>query len=651
MIQKLNFTPGIVREATDYANSGGWYDSDKVRFRSGYPEKIGGWVPVTSESFNGTCRALHEWSSLEFDRYVGLGTNTKLYILWGNSYYDITPIRSVITPLPNDPAVGGGTSGPFLILNDPMDGTGTATMQVHVPGHGPANPGDFVTFSGVSTPVDGFPVSALNAEVIIFQVPDANHIVFVASGKTGTANGTGVSGGGANVTATFQIPVGLDNAVIGTGWGIPPWGGITQFMTAPPTGWGISFPPGDLSPLGSTVNQLRLWDLDNFGEDLVSNIRGGGIYYWHQAGGLGSPAVDLSDPVTVAGVTFTPNQTPNSAVQVIVSPNDRHLIAMGCDEYSPTAILSADPLLVRWSSEEDAYDWEPRRDNSAGGQRLSLGSYIICGLRTRQEILIWTDLGLWSQKFIATPYIFGFDVVAEGLSIIGPSACINAGNVVFWMDRGIFYSYTGQVQELPCTVKDYIFSDLNYEQAYKITAGHNHQFSEVIWFYPSASSQEIDKYVVYNYVDQNWAIGSMNRSAWLDMGRANYPISTAAGQLYYQEYGDDANGVPLVAYVESSDLDNGGGDHFLFMGRLIPDVKFRGGSGSTSQSLGITILTRDTPGQPKVPVEQLTVSSMTKQIFVRLRARQISFRIESSELGVGWRLGTLRADLQPDGRR
>lgn len=649
MIQKLNFTPGIVRESTDYANSGGWYDADKVRFRSGHPEKIGGWAPVTNVLFDGTCRALHEWSSLEFERYLGLGTNTKLYILWGSSYYDITPIREVIGPLPADETSAQGWPGPFRIVKNPN------YISAHVPDHGPAAPGDFVTFSGVEDDVNSavgpFTAADLNTIFPIDSIPDADHIIFRcwAPVENPPSDAVGITGGGPNVIATFQIPVGLDNAIVGTGWGVPPWGGTARFMTAPATGWGISFNPGDLSPLGADVNQLRLWDLDNFGEDLVANIRGGGIYYWHQVGGLSVPAEALNQTVTIGGVTYTPRQAPNAAAQLIVSPNDRHLIAMGCDDYDPNRVLTRDPLLVRWSSEEDAYDWEPRRDNSAGGQRLSLGSYIICGLRTRQEILIWTDLGLWSMKFIATPYIFGFDVVAEGLSIIGPSAAINAGNVVFWMDRGIFYSYTGQVQELPCTVKDFVFNDLNYTQSYKICAGHNHQFSEVIWFYPTAESMEIDRYVVYNYVDQNWSIGTLERTAWLDMGRANYPIATSQGVLYYQEFGDDADGRPLVAYIESSDLDIAGGDHFLFVGRMIPDVQFRGSN--PTETVGLTLLARNTPGQPKEAAARLTVSRNTQQLFVRVRARQMSVRVESNDLGVAWRLGTLRADIQPDGKR
>ena len=529
------------------------------------------------------------------------------------------------------------------------------------------SPGDFVTLSGVSASVDVFTPAVLNAQFQVTQIIDTNNFTIVAPG---TMTAIGICGGGAAITATFQIPVGLDNAIIGTGWGIPPWGGGNDLLPGPVpppdqpqphtlpwpplpsgclwTGWGMSFDPRLLNPVGFDVNQIRLWDMDNFGEDLVSNIRHGPIYYWHQQQGVGSPALPLNQAVTVGGVTFTPNQVPSFAAQVLVSPNDRHLIALGCDDVGAT---EPDPLLVRWSNEEDAYDWEPRRDNSAGGQRLSLGSYIISALRTRQEILIWTDLGLWSMKYIGTPYIFGFDVIGEGISIIGPNASVNAGNMLFWMDRGIFYAYTGQIQELPCTVKDYVFSNLNYTQQYKVCTGHNHSFSEVIWFYPSAGSDEIDRYVLYNYVDQNWSIGQLERTAWLDMGRSAYPIAATKQfhVLYYHELGTDADGSVLPAYVESSDIDQGGGDHFLFLSRMIPDVQFRG-TGNT-QTVGISVLKRNAALGNKEVAARFTVTPASEQAFLRVRARQLSFRIESNNVGVGWRLGALRGDLQVDGKR
>jgi hypothetical protein len=640
MIQKIEFRPGIVREKTEYANAGGWFTADKVRFRAGYPEKIGGWQAVSREQFKGTCRSLHQWSSVEFDRYVGLGTNEKLYILWGNSYYDITPLRKTISPLP------AGPPGPICTYIVPN------YLKVHAPAHGMTSAGDWVKISGATT-VDTFAAAVLNTEYQVISVVDPDNFTIQ---PPGTMTAVGICGGGAAVSVAFQIPVGLDNAVVGTGWGIPPWGGGNNVMPGPPppdpntkwTGWGMSFDPRLLNPVGFDVNQIRLWDMDNFGEDLVSNIRHGPIYYWHQASGVGNPSLPLNQAVTVAGVTFTPNQVPSFAAQVLVSPNDRHLIALGCDD---VGAIEPDPLLVRWSTEEDAYDWEPRRDNSAGGQRLSLGSYIISGLRTRQEILIWTDLGLWSMKYIGIPYVFGFDVIAEGLSIMGPNASVNAGNMLFWMDRGIFYSYTGQVQELPCAVKDFIFSDLNYTQEYKICAGHNHSFSEVIWFYPSADSDEINRYVLYNYVDQTWSIGQMQRTCWLDMGRSAYPIAASRDFhiLYYHELGDDADGSVLPAYIESSDLDQGGGDHFLFLSRMIPDVQFRGTS--SAQTVGISILKRNVALGNKDVAARFTVSPIGEQAHIRVRGRQLSIRVESNNLGVGWRLGTLRGDLQVDGKR
>jgi len=656
MITKLEFRPGIVRERTEYANSGGWFDADKVRFRQGFPEKIGGWQAVTRDTYHGTCRYLHQWSSVEFDRYIALGTNEKLYILWGNSYYDITPVRKT-------QALTADTVCTYAAPN---------ILKVTAPAHGMTSPGDWFTLSGVTTGVDTFTPAMLNGQHKVLAVPDVDHFTFACEGATVTAGMIPTCGGGATMSVEYQIPVGLDVAVLGTGWGIPPWGGGNNLLpgpTPPPdpgqphntpwpplppgclwTGWGSSFDPRLLNPIGFDVNQIRLWDMDNFGEDLVANIRHGPIYYWHQELGVTKRAVPLNQAITVGSITYTPNQVPSYAAQVLVSPNDRHVIALGCDDMGAT---EPDPLLIRWSDEEDAYDWEPRRDNSAGGQRLSLGSYIISGLRTRQEILVWTDLGLWSMKYIGTPYIFGFDVIAEGLSILGPNAAVNAGNMLFWADRGLFYAYTGQVQELPCAVKDYVFSDFNYTQQYKMAAGHNHNFSEVIWFYPSAESDENDRYVLYNYVEQTWSIGTITRGAWLDMGRGAYPIASGVNNvnlLYYHELSDDADGLPLPAYIESSDLDANGGDHFLFLSRMFPDMHFRGSAGDT-QTVGISVLKRNSAQDVKQVARRFTVTPRTEQVWLRVRARQLSFRVESDNLGVAWRLGQLRGDLQPDGQR
>ena len=738
-LTKLQFRPGIIREITEYSNSGGWFDSDKIRFRQGYPEKIGGWLAVIKQPMQGTCRHIHQWSTLANElgyRYVGLGTSSHLYILWSENYYDITPIRSTIATLPANPFTTGSP-------------VGSTSMTVNVPSHG-ARVSDWVQFSG-ATAFDAYTAAQLNQQYQIVASADANTITITMPVGNKTA---GLAGGGTIVSASFLISSGLDDAVIGQGWGIPTWGGTGPGIGTPPsapaatlaaggtlvagtayyymitavvggnesgpsaqvtatptagnqtinltwsavvgatgykvyrtttsnnyltpalagspavtsfsdtgvalsigvppgTGWGVAFDSTKLYPVDPTVNQLRLWDLDNFGQDLVANIRAGKIYYWHQPGGLSSPAVPLTQTITVGGVTYTPDaQVPATARQILVSPNDRHLIAMGCEDITPTGITATpDPLLIRWSTEEDAYTWNPLRTNTAGGQRLSAGSYIIAGMRTSQQILIWTDLGLWAMTYIGTPYVFGFQSIAEGLSIIGPNAMINTGSIVCWMDRGIFYAYTGQVQELPCALKDFVFNDFNYLQGYKVYAGHNHAFAEIMWFYPSANSLENDRYVIYNYGEQLWSMGTIERTAWLDMGRANYPIASDRKNqlLYYHEYGDDDNGAAMPAYVESADVDAEGGDHYLFLSRLIPDIAFRGTA--AQQSVGITVYARSAPGRQKVAAAQLEVSPNTPEQYIRVRERQISFRIESDALGVGWRLGTIRTDMQPDGKR
>lgn len=641
-LAKIQFAPGIVTETTNYTASGGWFACDKMRFRQGMPEKIGGWQQIVSEQFEGACRYIHQWSSYEGDQqYIGLGTSSHLYILWGQSYYDITPFAAPV-------ALG---ANPIYAM-----GSGSGTLgYVYAPGNA-AQIGDPIVISG-ATGFDVYTPEQLNQEFQVvgyYQTTNTDYLEIELPVPPSSSAAT--NGGGANVTISYQIPPGLQDAAIGQGWGIPPWGGWSPTFgpapapSPPATGWGEAFDPRTLNPVDPTINQLRLWSLDNFGGDLVACIRNGPIYYWHENGGLNSPAVPLNQPVTVGGVTFTPADAPSTAIQVLVSPNDRHLIAYGCEDYQQT---TPNPLLVRWSDTEDAYTWTPLRTNSAGSQVLSAGSYIICALRTVSgQILIWTDLGLWLQQYIGMPYVFGFQPLAQGLSIIGPNAMVNAAGNVYWMDHGIFEVYSGGVQELPCTVKDYVFSNLNTTQAYKIYCGHNHMFHEVIWFYPSASSMENDSYVAYNYVDQLWTFGKMQRTAYLEMGRADYPVATDLDNhlIYYHEYGDDANGAPLPAWIDTADLDADGGDHFLYMQRLVPDVFFRGNAG-TQQTLGVTIYGRNEPLQPKSIRAELTVTPMTGQQFVRLRARQVSFRFWSHGLGVGWRLGTIRADWQVDGRR
>lgn len=639
-LNKIQFQPGIVTETTNYTASGGWYACDKVRFRQGMPEKIGGWQQIVDRAFEGACRYIHSWSNYEGDQqYIGLGTSSKLYILWGQSYYDITPLR---TSLDLD-------ADPICAL-----GAGSNQMTIYAPSNG-AQIGDSFRLSG-ATGFDVFTDAMLNQEFTVLGYYNDDPDYLLVQAPVQTASPSTVCGGGPAVVADFDISAGLIDAVEGQGWGIPPWGGWASTLgpfpapSPPATGWGVAFDPRTLNITDPSINQLRLWSLDNFGEDLVSCIRGGPIYYWHQDTGLNARAVPLTQEITVNGVDFVPDNVPATALQVLVSPNDRHLIAYGCQDFGETI---ANPLLVRWSDTENAYAWSPLRTNSAGSQQLSAGSYIICALRTVSgQILIWTDLGLWMQQYIAMPYVFGFQPVAQGLSIIGPNAMVNAAGNVYWMDHGVFEVYSGGVQELPCTVKDYVFSNLNQTQAYKIYCGHNHAFHEVTWFYPSANSQENDSYVTYNYVDQLWTVGMLQRTAWLEMGRSFHPVATDLDNhlIYYHEWGDDANGVALPAWIESADTDADGGDHYLYMQRFVPDVHFRGAAG-TRQTMQVTIKGRSVPLQPKKTWAELTVTPMTGQQFVRVRDRQLSFRFSSKDAGVGWRLGTIRADLQVDGRR
>lgn len=641
-LAKIQFAPGIQRETTNYTASGGWFNCDKMRFRQGMPEKIGGWLRIVNGPFQGACRYIHQWSSYEGNaQYVGMGTSSKLYILWGQSYYDITPLAAPVA-LPSNPIYSLGGGSDLLYINAPGN-------QVQV--------GDKVAVSG-ATGFDVFTPAMLNQQFEVVGYYQGNTDYLEVRAPVVSNSPSAVSGGGSSVTLAAQIPSGLVDASVGQGWGIPPWGGYTPSMgSTPATGWGQAFDPRTLNPVDPSTNQLRLWSLDNFGEDLVACIRGGPIYYWHENSGVNSPALPLGEETTVGGVTFTPVNVPGSALQVLVSPNDRHLIAYGCPDIGvqgePTDNGPVNPLLIRWSDVEDAYTWFPLRTNSAGSQVLSAGSYIICALRTVSgQILIWTDLGLWLQQFIGMPYVFGFQPVAQGLSIVGPNAMVNGAGNVYWMDHGVFYVYSGGVQELPCAVKDYIFSNINLTQAYKIYCGHNHAFHEVIWFYPSANSTENDSYATYNYIDQVWTVGSMQRTAWLEMGKGYHPVATDLDNhlIYYHEYGCDADGRPLPATIESADIDIDGGDHKLYMQRFIPDVFFRG-NGGTAQTLQVTIQGRNEPLQPKKTWAELTVTPMTGQQFVRVRDRQISFKFSSNGLGVGWRLGTIRADWQPDGRR
>jgi len=627
-LQKFIFNPGINKEGTDYSAEGGWFDGNLVRFRKGFPEKIGGWQKYIQSSYEGTGRKLHGWVNLEGTKLLGLGTRFKLYIQEGTTYNDVTPIRSTTS-------AGDVT---FAATN------GSSTLTITDASHGAAE-GDFVTFSGAASLGGNVIASVLNQEYQIESVPTVNTYTVVAkdtSGDTVTANSSDSGNGGSSVVGAYQINSGLDVFVDGTGWGTGSWGSGS---------WGSTTSITD-------SNQLRLWSMDNFGEDLISNPRGGSIYYWDNSDGLTTRAVALT---ALSGA----NLAPTKGLQVIVSDVDRHVLILGADPINAAGSArtgSIDPLLIAFSDQENAAEWEPKSTNTAGSLRCSAGSEIIGGIRARQETLIWTDTALYSLQFIGPPLTFGLNLINEGVSLVGPNAAINTPQGIFWMSKKGFYSYSGAVNSVPCSVHSYVFDDINEGQSFQFFAFLNKKFNEVGWFYCSEDSTSIDRFVAYNYVEQTWNIGQLSRTAWLDEGIVAFP--RAAGKassvpyLYQHETGHDDDGSPMDnVFIESADFDIGEGEEFQFIKRMIPDVKFTG-SGGSEQQINVVLKQRNFPGSSLTTDQTSSFTATTTKIDMRARARQAVIRFESDDdatngvrLGVGFRVGGTRLDIRPNGRR
>jgi len=619
-LTKLQFRPGVNRETTSYTNEGGWFDGDKIRFRFGVPEKIGGWERATESTFLGTCRALKPFVALDGSQYMGLGTNLKYYIEEGGAYYDITPIRATT-------AAGDVT---FSATN------GSATITVADTAHG-AVAGDYVTFSGAVSLGGNITATVLNAEYRIDTILNDNSYTFQA---TATANSSDTGNGGSSVVGAYQINTGLDTSVSGTGWGVGTWGR---------EGW------GDAATATGTTTVLRIWTHDNFGEDLIINVRDSGIFYWDKTTGLSARAVAISD---LAGADAT---TPTIAKQVLVSDRDRHIVAFGCDPENNIGVQ--DPLLIRFSSQESPTTWQSLPSNTAGDLRIGSGSEIICAVETRQQILVFTDVSLHAMQFLGPPFTFGINLVSENITVISPLAAIAHDDVVYWMGFEEFYAYAGQVQRLPCSVRSYVFDDFNRAQKEKVFAASNSAYSEIWWFYPSSQSNEVDRYVVFNYQEQAWYYGTLTRTAWIDRGINDFPIATFTdGRQYFHELGlDDGTTVPessITAFIESSQIDIGDGDQFAFIRRIIPDITFENSTAS-SPSVTFTTKVRNFPGgnylnsddavttrSATTPVEQFT-----DQVHLRLRGRSFAMRISSDTSEVQWRFGSPRLDIRPDGRR
>ena len=624
---KYILKPGINREGTDYSNEGGWFDANLIRFRKGLPEKIGGWQKITSNYVLGITRALHGWVNLETTKFLGLGTTWKYYVESGNLFNDITPIRATTS---------AGDVTFAKVAND------DATITVSDTAHG-AVKNDFVTFSGAASLGGNIVANVLNQEYQIATIVNDNSYTIEAKdtdGDTVLANSSDSGNGGSSTVGAYQINVGLDDYVPGSGWGASSWG---------------SGGFGSTSALSET-NQLRLWSHDNFGEDLIINPRAGGVYYWDQSSGLSTRAVALS---SLSGA----NLPPTKALQTLVSDIDRHIICLGADPLNDSGTArtgSIDPMFICWSDQENATEWEPTLSNTAGSFRLSSGSSIVGALRARQETLVWTDMSLYSMTFIGSPYTFSTNLVNEGVGLIGPKASINAPNGVFWMDLKGFYFYNGSVAALPSSVHDYVFSDINLVQSYKVFGFLNKAFNEIGWFYCSGSSTEIDRYVLYNYVEQTWSIGQLARHSWLDEGIEDYPRATGTdtyNYLYKHETGNDADGSPMDnVYIESSSLDIQEGDYFTFVNRIIPDIRFTGSN--SSAAMNIVLKKRNWPAESLSTASTTSVTSSTTNINTRARARQVVLRFESDDdnseglrEGLGFRVGATRMEIRPNGKR
>ena len=704
-LTKLQFRPGVNRETTSYSNEGGWFDMDKVRFRFGFPEKIGGWVKYSGRYFLGTCRALHPWVALDQSNFLGVGTNDKYYVSRGGEFNDITPIRSTtsagdvtfnasystisasitaVDTVINLASVSGfpvsgivkigseqltynnisgaalsgcirGVNGTTATSHSSGAAATLSTIVVSDTAHG-AQINDFVTYSGAVSLGGDITANVLNQEYEITSIADDDTYYIQARAENSISNITESSGlnptyvfanssdsgsGGTAVIGVYQVSVGLNDAFFGNGWGVSFWGRL---------GWGSG------TSVGAVTENLRIWTHDNFGENLIINIKDGGIFYWDRS----DSASTFERAVNIVDLPGS-NLAPTIAKKVLVSDVDRHVIAFGCDSQINPGVQ--DPLLIRFSDQENILDWASTVENTAGDLRIGSGSEIVTAVETRQQVLVFTDVSLHAMQFIGPPFTFGINGVSENITIAGPLAAVAVEDNVFWMGVSEFYVYGGAVQRLPCSVRDYVFSNFNFSQSQKVFAFTNTAFSEVSWLYPSKDSSEIDRYVTYNYQQKIWYYGSLNRTAWVDRGVVDEPIAASTdNSLYLHEVGTDngetspPNGI--TAYIESSQMNLGEGDQFAFLTKIIPDITFRD-STADQPTVTMTLETRNFPGAnysnsnsglvvktASVPVEQFT-----DQIFLRLRGRSFNFKIESSALGVKWRLGSPRVEVRLDGRR
>ena len=612
-LQKVLLKGGINREGTRYTNEGGWYDGDKIRFRQGTPEKIGGWERIGENTFLGTCRSLHNWVSLAGANFVGVGTNLKYYIELGGAFNDITPLRATQS------------------LTNPFTTTSGSTTVLVTDANGGFIDEDFVTFSGGSA-VGGLTITG---EFQIDIVSSTSYNITVSSAASSSATG------GGSVSAAYQVNVGSAFAIPLTGWGAGAWGAGQ---------WGV----GEAS-----VNEVRIWSHSNFGEDLIFGPNAGSIYLWDATNGVTTRAVELSSVSGASDVPVLQNL-------ILVSDISRFVFCMGTNPIGSSAI---DPTLIRWSDQEDATNWTPSIENQAGSLRLSRGTKIVAASQARQEVLVWTDSSLYSLQYVGAPAVWTATLVGENISISSQLSVSYANGIAYWMGIDKFYLYDGRVQPLKCDVRKYVFNDFNTLQYDQVFSGTNESFHEIWWYYCTSNSNNIDRYVIYNYMEKTWYYGSLGRTAWLDSGLRNNPLAaTYNNVLVNHELGVDdketATTAAIAAHIVSAEFDLQDGHQFSFVNKIIPDITF---DGSTADSPVVTMtlnpLTSSGSGYKTVTSEggsnnatitrtsAADIEKYTEQLHVRIRARQMSMRIESSAEGVTWQLGSPRLDMRPDGRR
>ena len=623
-LKKLTLKAGVNKENTRYTAENGWYVSDKMRFRQGTPEKIGGWVRISGSIFQGVCRSLWNWITLGGLNLVGVGTNLKFYIESGGAYNDITPIRATSTI----------NNNPFVATN------GSAIITVTDTAHGAIN-GDFVTFSGAVGLGGNITATVLNAEYQITFISVDSYTI-TATAIANATDAAGSPGGGASVVAAYQINVGPATAVPLLGWGAGSWGSGV---------WGTG---------GTSLSTIRLWSQSNFGEDLIFNPRGGALYYWDATTGL------TSRGVLVSSLIGADAEVPQVVNFVYVSDTSRFVFCFGCDDYGSSVL---NPMLIRWSDQESVTTWAVSATNQAGSIQLSHGSEIITAVQARQEIVVWTDSAIYSLQYQGPPVIWSSQLLGDNISIYSPNAAVIASGVIYWMGVDKFYKYDGRVQTLRCDLKQYIFQDINTSQAAQVFAGTNEGFNEVWWFYCSQNSTAIDLYVTYNYLEDVWAYGTLGRTAWLDSGLRDFPLAaTYSYNLVNHEQGADDNqtGTPAAinAIISSAEFDIDDGDHFGFVWRMLPDITFRGSS-TASPQVTMTLIPMQNSGSgyndpislggnSNATVTRTSTSvieQFTGQVYVRVRGRQMIIQIESNQLGCAWQLGSPRIDIKQDGRR